>query len=288
MKWLHREIMNSRTYQLSWKPNRTNRDDDHNFARAIPRRLPAEVSWDIVSQAASNNERNLAFVSNMQNRAVAVPGSGSRRRGKNPHAYPLSIFGRSVRESNCDCDRSDDPSLLQTIFMRNDSQLLALLDSKNSWLAEVAADNNIHFQPKTAPNAQKSRQQQKQRTQTKKKIKELLSRREARLAKLKAAGDKPKQVVSVEKQIALLNSRLVKFTPAPQIDNTIAPEAEAVGTIDINRTIEEAYLRTLSRKPTESEASKAAQFVHEQENQIDGLRDVMWALLNTKEFIVNH
>jgi len=32
MKWLHREIMNSRTYQLSWKPNETNHSDDRNFS----------------------------------------------------------------------------------------------------------------------------------------------------------------------------------------------------------------------------------------------------------------
>ena len=48
MKWLHREILNSRSYQLSWQPNATNRLDERNFARAVPRRLPAEVAWDMV------------------------------------------------------------------------------------------------------------------------------------------------------------------------------------------------------------------------------------------------
>ena len=33
MKWLHREICNSRTYQLSWQPNETNAKDERNFAR---------------------------------------------------------------------------------------------------------------------------------------------------------------------------------------------------------------------------------------------------------------
>src|SRR5205807_8702710 len=31
MKWLHREIATSRTYQLSWQPNETNRLDLRNF-----------------------------------------------------------------------------------------------------------------------------------------------------------------------------------------------------------------------------------------------------------------
>ena len=42
MKWVHREICNSRTYQLSWQPNETNAKDERNFARSVPRRLPAE------------------------------------------------------------------------------------------------------------------------------------------------------------------------------------------------------------------------------------------------------
>src|SRR5262249_45243310 len=37
MKWVHRTIVNSRTYQLSWQPNETNAKDEKNFARSIPR-----------------------------------------------------------------------------------------------------------------------------------------------------------------------------------------------------------------------------------------------------------
>src|SRR5690606_13955822 len=44
LKWLHREIASSRTYQLSWRPNETNRLDERNFSRAVLRRMPAEVA----------------------------------------------------------------------------------------------------------------------------------------------------------------------------------------------------------------------------------------------------
>ncbi len=43
MKWVHREILNSRTYQLSWVPNETNQQDTRNFSRAIPRRI--RLKW---------------------------------------------------------------------------------------------------------------------------------------------------------------------------------------------------------------------------------------------------
>ena len=46
MKWVHREIANSRTYQLTWKPNETNRLDEINFSHQVPRRLPAESAYD--------------------------------------------------------------------------------------------------------------------------------------------------------------------------------------------------------------------------------------------------
>ena len=58
LKWLHREITNSQTYQLSWVPNSTNENDRRNFSRAIPRRLPAEVIFDSIAFAASNDITN--------------------------------------------------------------------------------------------------------------------------------------------------------------------------------------------------------------------------------------
>ena len=36
LKWLHRTIACSRTYQLSWRPNETNRFDSRNFSHACP------------------------------------------------------------------------------------------------------------------------------------------------------------------------------------------------------------------------------------------------------------
>ena len=43
MKWLHREIANSDTYQRSWQVNATNQHDERNFSKALVRRLPAEA-----------------------------------------------------------------------------------------------------------------------------------------------------------------------------------------------------------------------------------------------------
>ncbi|MFK8114082.1 MAG: PSD1 and planctomycete cytochrome C domain-containing protein, partial [Rubripirellula sp.] len=57
MKWLHRQIASSETYQRSWKPNETNRNDRRNFSRAIPRRIPAEVVYDAMKQATAATDQ---------------------------------------------------------------------------------------------------------------------------------------------------------------------------------------------------------------------------------------
>jgi hypothetical protein len=259
-----------------------------NFSRAIPRRLAAEVSWDIVTQATSNDEKHQTFLTNMEKRAVAVPGASVRNRARNnsPTAYPLAIFGRSVRDSNCDCDRSEDPSLLQTIFLRNDDQVLKLLDSRNSWLAQVAAENNIPFKARVSANAGKA--DLKQLAQLRRKLRARLAAQQKRLQTLRKQGDRKDQIARLEAQVARLRNRLRELSPVAVQATDETEDVTVTGTIDVASAVEEAWLRTLSRQPTEKEAVTAAEFIAQHANHIDGLRDVMWALLNTKEFIVNH
>ncbi len=107
MKWLHREITNSRTYQLSWQTNATNGLDQHNFSHAVLRRLPAEVAYDAVRQATSSDQAVAAMRTDCSDRAIGSP--SPRRGGRGFSPYALGLFGRSVRESNCDCDRSNEP-----------------------------------------------------------------------------------------------------------------------------------------------------------------------------------
>ncbi|MEX2187444.1 MAG: DUF1549 domain-containing protein [Pirellulales bacterium] len=61
MKWVHREIATSRTYQLSFKVNETNQRDERNFSHAVLRRLPAEVAYDAVAQATASDAELVSF-----------------------------------------------------------------------------------------------------------------------------------------------------------------------------------------------------------------------------------
>ena len=71
LRWLHREIVSSRTYQTSWQPNDTNRNDLRNFSHAMPRRLPAEVVHDMLVLATGNDELQAATRQELTGRAIA-------------------------------------------------------------------------------------------------------------------------------------------------------------------------------------------------------------------------
>jgi hypothetical protein len=64
--------------------------------------------------------------------------------------------------------------------------------------------------------------------------------------------------------------------------------ASNVQPLDLDAVVSEIFLRTLSRPPTPQEIIKAKEDVAAAKDQVDGVRDVLWALLNTREFLVNH
>jgi hypothetical protein len=52
--------------------------------------------------------------------------------------------------------------------------------------------------------------------------------------------------------------------------------------------VEELFLATLSRLPDEAERRAALDQLRAAGNRRAGFRDVLWALINTREFILNH
>ena len=52
--------------------------------------------------------------------------------------------------------------------------------------------------------------------------------------------------------------------------------------------VEELYLATLSRSPRPEEVERARHWISQATNQREGLQDVLWALLNSREFMFNH
>ncbi len=57
---------------------------------------------------------------------------------------------------------------------------------------------------------------------------------------------------------------------------------------DRKKAIEEIYLVTLSRLPKPEEVSKANGWIDSAKDSREGLQDLLWTLLNSKEFLFNH
>ncbi|MBC7851892.1 MAG: DUF1553 domain-containing protein, partial [Pirellulaceae bacterium] len=199
LKWLHRTILSSRTYQQSSQAGPQNEIDRTNFAYFYYRRLPAEVLLDGLDQATGTREdmdmKYYQWPSGL--RAAEIP-----YMPKNEFvAFVLEQFGRSERNSavQCDCQRQSEPSMLQVLSLAN----------------------HPHVRQKIADPS-------------------------GRIA------------------------RLIKETTDP------------------GQRVEELYLSTLSRLPDENEKQTCLSHVSAAESPETGLQAVLWSLLNTREFILQH
>jgi hypothetical protein len=272
LKWLHREIVTSRTYQAGWRTNDTNRLDERNFSRAVPRRIPAEVTLDAIRMATAADADACTMAASSGGRAVAdATAVGWGQSGK----YALAVFGRSTRESNCDCDRSMEPSLLQTVFLQNDRDMLAQIERRGGWVEAVSRPYEAAKVEATRAAVGKARNAER-----------LALQAEQRLQKLKDRGASDKAIAAAEAALAAARRNAPGDQP-PAVSPAASPPAEPAPA-DVARIVRQAYLRTLSRPPTEAEASRATSYFSETASVREAARDLLWALLNTKEFVVNH
>ncbi len=52
--------------------------------------------------------------------------------------------------------------------------------------------------------------------------------------------------------------------------------------------IEQLYLTTLSRPPTPDDIASCKEIIVQAPNKKEGVEDLLWALLNSREFLFNH
>jgi hypothetical protein len=193
---LERTILMSRTYQLSYVPNESNKFDKNNYSHAYVRPLMAEQVVDVLNAALGVEEKFTGQEAAPDGTKMVELGS-SRLNGS--VAYALRIFGRPPRTTACDCERAMEPALPQTLFRMTDAAVLAKFTDKDGRTRKLA--------------------------QTKMTDEEL---------------------------------------------------------------VEEAFLATLSRFPTKQQKADGLQHLKDAKNRTEGVTDLIWALVNTREFILNH
>jgi hypothetical protein len=191
MKNLVRTICTSTVYQLSAEPNDWNQDDKQNFSRYYPKRLNAEVLLDAIDQV-TGTRTNFSGLPN-GTRAIQLPDNGFS-------SYFLTVFGRPESSSACECERSSEANLAQSLHLLNSSEIQGKLTSGGGSASRLSGD-------KERDNAAK---------------------------------------------------------------------------------IRELYLLAFSREPTAEEIKIAVGHIEKSENPKNAYEDIVWALVNTKEFLFNH
>ncbi|MBA4187796.1 MAG: hypothetical protein C0467_07230 [Planctomycetaceae bacterium] len=129
-------ICKSRTYQLSFETNKWNADDKTNFSHAFARRLPAEVLYDAVHRAVGAKSAIPGVPPGT--RAAELPDVGVEL----PTGF-LAAFGRPVRESACECERTGGLQLGPVMALINGQTVAdAINDPKNELAALVAREKD--------------------------------------------------------------------------------------------------------------------------------------------------
>ena len=130
-KWAIKQIMKSRTYQLSSRKNQFNADDEIYASHAVTRLLSAEQLLDAICQVTAVPESFSGLPRGT--RAVELPDPPTNH-------YFLKVFGQPQREMACQCERSNESNLSQALQMINGPVVHnKLRDDKGRINASIAA-----------------------------------------------------------------------------------------------------------------------------------------------------
>jgi hypothetical protein len=138
VKRLIRTIMNSAAYQRSPRATPENGADDRFYSHFLVQRMSAEVMLDTLSQVTGVPTEFPDYPKGL--RALQLPDS-------NVVSYFLNAFGRPVREFTCECERSAEPSITQTLHLANGKTLNEKLKAPDNviktWLDARLDDADI-------------------------------------------------------------------------------------------------------------------------------------------------
>ena len=132
---IFRLICKSRVYQLSVKTNAFNKDDETNYSHALARRLPAEVLYDSIHASLGAPTR--------------LPGlpQGARAAELLDSTQDIGggffqLFGKPVRESACECERTTGMMLGPILNLVNGPVIGDAIRDPENRLTKLLATNS--------------------------------------------------------------------------------------------------------------------------------------------------
>lgn len=129
LKAFTKTLLMSQTYQLSGETNAGNVDDVQNFSHALPKAMPAEVLLDAICQVTNVPEKFNGWPEGY--RSIQVWDN------RMP-SYFFRIFGRPVRASVCECERSNEPNISQALHLLNSPEIQEKISHKRGMALQLA------------------------------------------------------------------------------------------------------------------------------------------------------
>ena len=145
LKALMRVILQSHTYQRSSLPLAENKDETRFYSRYYPRRMMAEVLLDAISQVTrvptpftvvefTGADVQKTDFYPLGTRALELYDSAVK-------SYFLNAFGRNERMITCECERTDQPSMVQVLHISNGETINGKLKAENGRINELLESN---------------------------------------------------------------------------------------------------------------------------------------------------
>jgi hypothetical protein len=128
LKSLMRLILQSNTYQRSSQFIAGNDTDERFYSHYYPRRLKAEVLLDAVSKVVEAPTKFAGY--DEGTRALQL-------RDVNVSSYFLDTFGRPERLATCECERSDEPSMVQVLHLVNGDTFNKKLSQEKNLISNI-------------------------------------------------------------------------------------------------------------------------------------------------------
>ena len=140
---LMRQILTSHTYRRSTDVLPGNRDDRRHYSRFFPRRLSAEVLSDAIADVTGVPDRFTELALNDGSTEATSAYTNVVRSlqlaDASVKSYFLKTFGRNQREITCECERSNQPSLVQALHLSNGATLNDKIAAPAGRLAQTFA-----------------------------------------------------------------------------------------------------------------------------------------------------
>ena len=302
-KHIIRTILNSRTYQASFKPNDFNREDTKYFSHYQPRLLSAEQLLDAICDVTARPEQFKGLP--VGTKATQLPAPDLVK-----HDF-LKIFGQPERQTVCACERSSESNLGMAIQFFNGPLIYnKLRDQSNrfrslmkSKMSDKEIITQLHLAAVCRAPTDKELQASLKHIKSKdgesaKKNKEL----EAKIADVKKQAD----AIAVAARSKLIDGKAAKVPEPIRADSKAAVLTAAdkrnevqkylvskfgallkVTDEEINKSYDDKTKKKLAALKKEiSELPK--QKLPPGSDRIMALEDICWAILNTNEFLFQH